>query len=187
MGAVFVSGSGSQTDQITRRYIAATQTLQTRNQGDQYTGNQLPQRALPKCAAVAATPGPPCDPLPQAGHFFCVAFATPTATPDRNEKAARRRHARRRSSLITFFFLATAALEGGAGRELRHSGCRDLDGSAGLRVLASARSALGNLEGTETDQGHVLALGHGRGNGSNDGVKCAASSSFADVSTSGST
>src|SRR5664279_3743163 len=40
--------------------------------------------------------------------------------------------------------------------ELRHSGCRNLDGGAGLGILAGTRRALGRLEGAETHQSNVI-------------------------------
>src|SRR5262249_37604543 len=55
--------------------------------------------------------------------------------------------------------LANGFLEALAGAEAGHSHLRDVNFGAGLRVDAAAGGALAEVEGPETGDGHLLALG----------------------------
>src|SRR5690606_29967018 len=116
------------------------------------------------------------------GRDYASAIIPSCTAPSGNEKA---RITRAFSFVLKeellLLLASNSGLEAGTGRELRHGGCRDLDRFAGLRVLAGACSTLGRLEGTETNQGDRVALGHSLDNSSDDAVQRLAGGGLANV------
>src|SRR5690606_3698727 len=102
--------------------------------------------------------------------------------PPGNEKARiRRAFSSVLEEELLLLLASNGGLETGTGGELRHGGGRNLDRFAGLRVLAGACSTLGRLEGTETNQGDRVALGHSLDNSSDDAVQRLAGGGLANV------
>ena len=58
-----------------------------------------------------------------------------------------------------------------AGLECRHLGSLDFDGFAGLGIFTLAGSTLADFEGTEADQGDLVALLEGFGNHAGIGIE----------------
>src|SRR5574340_1218324 len=85
------------------------------------------------------------------------------------------------SLLLCSLLACDGGLEAGARGEARHSRRSDLDFGAGLGIAAGARSALGRLEGAESDEGHGITFRDGFDDSVEDGIKRSSSGGLADV------